>query len=109
MEDTKGSFNSKQNPLSYTQQIYCDFFLNLRDLTTLGIWTMVYINRQSCKILNLANVEINNWQVQQLLRKKTQQHRQFGLQYKQQHLNDYRCKSSPILMTKIMTTPLIIV
>ena len=30
----------------------------------------------------------------------------FRLKYKQQHLNDNQCKSSPIFMTNIMTTAL---
>ena len=82
MEDTKTSFDSKQNPLGCTQQIYSDFF-----------WIdgiLLHLEQgQSCKILKM-------WQMTKLIigkhnnfwPKNHSNRGKFHLKYKQQHLND---------------------
>ena len=80
VEDTKGSFDGKQNPSElYTANLLW-LILNWRDLTTLGTCKMVCINKQSCKN--------QFWQMMKLIIGKCNNLRgKFRLKYKQQITN----------------------
>ena len=94
MEDTKESYDRKQNPLRCTQMTFSELKESHRTCNRdNGVYKIIH---NAVKFLNLANDEItNNWQAQY----PNSNRGKFRLKYKQQHLNDNQCTSLSIFMT----------